>query len=221
MKMLVLALACALVCFAPSALAAPDAVVVPPNDFDTSQLAALLAAHKWVPASALVVGFLVWLQKKGKLPGFNSIPPNYRPFLALGLGILSGVLNKIAVDSKTWLVAILDGVLSAIIAISAHDTLIEGLRNGKEIGGGGRPNPSSVFILVGALSVVSAIQACGYGKPACEVIDIAQANCTWLRYLESDGTVKQVQLTPEEAREFGHTMAAKRATEARLDGGAK
>ncbi len=215
---------------------------------DTDQLAALLSAHKWVPAAALVIGLLVRLQKAGKLPGLTRIPPNYRPWLALLLGVVSGVLDKVAVDSKTWTVALLDGLLSALIAVTAHDAIIEGLRGGKEIGGGGAKNPAPTPVAadpnrpdslaptgtppsgVIALAVVATlalsapfVQACGYGATACKVIDIAQANCVWLKYLETDGTEQQVQLTPAEAREFGRAMSKKRAAEkagAAADGGA-
>lgn len=75
----------------------------------------------------------------------------------------------------------------------------------------------TALLLIGATMLVAHTTACGYGATACKVIDIAQANCVWLKYLEEDGSEQQVKLTPKEARDFGRAMAKKRAAE--LDGG--
>ena len=216
---------------------------------ETDQLLELIAAHKWVPLAAAVIVFTVRLQKAGKLPGLSRIPSNYRPFLALALGVTSGILNRI-VEGTRWQTALLDGVLSALIAIASHDTVIEGLRGGLEIGGGGakKPDPTappaggpdvlakseltaaqrdtttrlSQFPLVvgaGILAVLAlaSIQACGYGAVACKIIDVAENNCVWLRYLETDGTKQEVQLSPTELREFGRAMKTRRAIEAKAN----
>jgi hypothetical protein len=61
--------------------------------------------------------------------------------------------------------------------------------------------------------------ACGAGAKVCAVVDLAQHACTVLRYLEEDGTVHEVRVTPEEAREFARAVSKKRASE-KLDGGA-
>jgi hypothetical protein len=72
------------------------------------------------------------------------------------------------------------------------------------------------FIIIIGVGVLG---ACGYGKPACEVIDVAHANCTWLRYLEPDGTMKSVAISQEDAREFGRVVSAKRAAASASDAG--
>lgn len=77
----------------------------------------------------------------------------------------------------------------------------------------------SVLMLIGATLLLTHVTACGHGATACKAIDIAHENCVWLKYLEEDGSERQVKLTPQEAREFGRAMAKKRAVEER-DGGA-
>lgn len=210
---------------------------MPETSVDTTHLTELLYAHKWVPIAAIVIGLLVRLQKTGKLPLLDKIPPNYRSWLALGLGLVSGVLDRV-VQGTHWLTAILDGLLAGVLAITAHDTLIEGLRSGKEIGGGGAkaPDPSPVpaddlkppsnggkilgiAIFVAATQfITSGIVACGYGKPACNIVDVAKYNCDlWIRYLAEDGTIKEVRMPPEVAREYARMEAKKQAIQ---DGGA-
>lgn len=72
-------------------------------------------------------------------------------------------------------------------------------------------------LLLGALAF-SAV-ACGYGKPACAVVDVAKANCDlWIRYLAEDGSTREVQLTREEATALARATAKKHAAE--RDGGA-
>lgn len=98
---------------------------------DPSQLGELVGQHKWVAVAAIVIGLLVRVVKSDiKIP--INIPPAARPWLALGLGLLSGVLEK-AATGRTWTSAIVDGVVSAVIAMVAHDAVIGGLRGGKEI----------------------------------------------------------------------------------------
>lgn len=79
---------------------------------------------------------------------------------------------------------------------------------------------TSIALLIGAGALLFGLEACGYGKTACDVIDIADKNCVWLKYLEEDGSKREVKLTPQEARDFGRAMAKKRALEQHPDGGA-
>lgn len=75
----------------------------------------------------------------------------------------------------------------------------------------------AVVLIICALAFGGAT-ACGYGKPACAVVDVAKANCDlWIRYLAEDGTIKEVQLTREEATALARSTAKKRASE--RDGG--
>lgn len=75
------------------------------------------------------------------------------------------------------------------------------------------------MLFIRALAVVLACMcstyACSAVGPTCAVIDIAHATCTLIRYREDDGTVREVRVSPEEARAFARTAAARHA-----DGGA-
>src|SRR5688572_24126051 len=95
------------------------------------ELVALIERRAWVPAAALVVGLLVRLMKSDtKLP--IDIPPRARAWVALGLGVLSGVLEKVA-TGRTWTSALVGGLVTGALAIVGHDTLIMSLRRGREL----------------------------------------------------------------------------------------
>lgn len=55
---------------------------------------------------------------------------------------------------------------------------------------------------------------CGYGAVACNVVDAAAQACTVIRYMDSDGKMKEVRVSNAELRMFGSQMAARRAAEA-------
>ena len=76
------------------------------------------------------------------------------------------------------------------------------------------PAPRALFVLL--MMVV----ACGAGNKVCAVIDVAHQSCIVLRYLESDGTEREVRLSPDEAKEFAKSAAAKQRLTAG-DGGAQ
>lgn len=79
---------------------------------------------------------------------------------------------------------------------------------------------TSIVLLIGAGALFAHLAACGYGATACKVVDVAHANCDlWIRYLEADGTTREVRLTREEATELARATAKKKALEPR-DGGA-
>lgn len=114
---------------------------------DVTQLRALLAAHQWVPFTALLIGLVVRLLKSDtKIP--IDIPPRARYWLGLGLGLVAACLEK-ATTGKSWVDAILDGLLSFGIAMAAHEGFISSIRGGKEldipglIKPGLRPSPTA------------------------------------------------------------------------------
>lgn len=95
------------------------------------QLFDLIADHQWVAVAALVVGFLVRAIKSDtRLP--ITLPPRVRPWLALGLGAVSGVLEHV-VTGVSWRDALLGGLASALAAMAGHDVLVEGVRRGREV----------------------------------------------------------------------------------------
>ena len=76
-----------------------------------------------------------------------AVPPRVRSWLALGLGIVLGVVQSLA-SGAPMVKALLDGLAAAVGAIAAHETIIESLRGGKEFFAtsartGLRPKPPS------------------------------------------------------------------------------
>jgi hypothetical protein len=95
---------------------------------------ALLLAHKWLAASAVVIGLVVRLAKAGKLgKRFAEIPPHYRPVLAVALGALSAAAEVLAADGEPA-EAIVKGIAAAAFAVLGHDVFIEAARGGRELG---------------------------------------------------------------------------------------
>lgn len=104
-------------------------------------IVSLFDSHAWIPLAALLVGLLVRLSKSDvPIPGWN-IPAKYRPALALGLGMVGGVLDAI-VAGKPWKVAVAEGLFAASLAILGHTIGIEALRGGREIGGPPKDPPA-------------------------------------------------------------------------------
>jgi hypothetical protein len=92
----------------------------------------LIAKHQWVGLAALVIGLVVRLLKEDtSFPPF-AIPARWRPVLALGLGVVSGVLQA-ASTGTPWRDAVLGGLVSAFLAIAGHDTIVNSLRDGQDV----------------------------------------------------------------------------------------
>lgn len=99
---------------------------------DIQALLDLAMQHKWVAVAALVVGMLTRAMKEDSTFLPFVVPSRWRPLLALGLGIASGVLQKVSTGTP-WREALLGGAISGVLAIIGHDVIIEGLRGGKEL----------------------------------------------------------------------------------------
>ena len=95
---------------------------------------AALLAHDWLVAGALVVPLLVALFKQGWVTQWLAahLPATALPYLALGLGMLT-VGSADVLAGKTWQQALFDGLGAGVLAVFAHQTVIEGARDGKEI----------------------------------------------------------------------------------------
>lgn len=92
----------------------------------------LIAKHEWVGLAALVIGLIVRLLKEDtRFPPF-ALPARWRPLLAMGLGLASGVLQAVATGTP-WRDAIVGGIVSGALAIAGHGTVVESARNGKDI----------------------------------------------------------------------------------------
>jgi hypothetical protein len=93
----------------------------------------LIAQHKWVAVAAVIISLCVRLLKSDtKIP--IDIPPQYRVWLALGLGGAAGALDKLTAtgDDVTWTSALVQGLIAAAVAIVSHNVVIDSVRGGKE-----------------------------------------------------------------------------------------
>jgi hypothetical protein len=93
-------------------------------------LLVLLRAGGWVPFAAGVVGLLVRLTRDDTKVPIN-VPAVWRPYLALLLGTLLGVLEK-QIAGSSWRDALLGGAAAAF-AVVAHLLGIELMNDGKEL----------------------------------------------------------------------------------------
>ena len=97
---------------------------------DLNQFVSLLLSHSWIALAALMIGAIVAVLK-GSTP-LPEIPAKYRPWLALGLGVVAGVLKSVSTGTPIAQ-AILSGLEAGMTAIVGHETLIESARGGKEL----------------------------------------------------------------------------------------
>lgn len=91
-------------------------------------------AHSYILAAAILVGLLVSASKMGWLSAFiaTRIPASARPWVAVALGIAGTVSTEVQAG-RSWKLAVLDGVYAAAIAVLGHQTVVEGMRGGREI----------------------------------------------------------------------------------------
>lgn len=111
--------------------------------------------HKWIGLAALVIGAVVRVLKIDAPPHWLVVPSRWRPILALALGLVAGVLDKVS-SGAAWMPAILGGLLAAVTAIASHDVVIEGLRGGKEIGA---PKTAAAATLLAFVCAAAASQS--------------------------------------------------------------
>lgn len=116
------------------ALAAAAAAVIPREQL----LAAwqLVLEHQWVPFIAVAVGLVVRVLKSDvtwapNMP-FGPNAARWRPLVALGLGVVGGVVQAIQAGTPLGR-ALLEGLIAAMVAMASHDVVIAGVRNGKEL----------------------------------------------------------------------------------------
>jgi len=60
-----------------------------------------------------------------------TVPARVRPWLALGLGLVAGVLQAVTTGTP-WLQALGSGVTAAVAAMTGHDLVVESIRGGAE-----------------------------------------------------------------------------------------
>lgn len=98
------------------------------------QLVDLYLRGEWVLLAAIAIGIVVRLLKADSKLIPAVVPAKWRPWLAIGLGIGSGVLEAVA-TGKPWKSALVGGLVSGVLPILGHELVVESLRSGKEIGG--------------------------------------------------------------------------------------
>lgn len=105
-------------------------------DLDADTIARLLAAtkaHAWPIVAALVVGVLVRVLKQD-VRWTPTIPADYRPAVAMALGLTSGVCESVVAGVPLG-EAMIRGGVSALLAMGSHHVVVEKLRGGRELGG--------------------------------------------------------------------------------------
>lgn len=198
---------------------------------DPQVISQLIAERKWVLLSALVIGFVVRLLKSDtKIP--IDIPSKYRVWLALALGLVSGVLEKAAVG-LSWKDAILNGLAAWVIAVLGHNTVVESLRGGKEINVPGlvKPGvppspgkPPSVPPLAGGLLLALLLSGCLPAKDVKPVtLSVVQTACVILNaFVPNQSTImKACNIAEQYGPVVADLLAAQRkaaAQKAALEG---
>lgn len=101
----------------------------------------LVSRHQWVALAALLIGLLARVSKEDvSFPPF-VVPPRWRPYFVLGLGMLSGILQAVSTGTA-WKDAMLGGLVSAFAAMAGHDVVVKSMRNGRDIPVPGLMHPS-------------------------------------------------------------------------------
>lgn len=111
------------------------ALLLAPVSVPVTDLLALAQSHAWLAFSALLIGLVVRMLKDDAfiLPASWSVAAKYRPLVAAGLGLVSGVLDTV-VRGTPWRDAIVGGLLAALVAMLGHTGLVDVLRGGRDIG---------------------------------------------------------------------------------------
>jgi len=132
----------------------------------------------YVAIAAAVIGLVVRLLKED-VSFLPTVPSKYRPAVALGLGLVAGVLEA-ASRGTPWKQAVLDGLFAASAAIVGHGVFVDAMRGGRELGQPKPvapedaptapvlpPDPPSVpiaLLFVGALLAAGVTQACSHAS---------------------------------------------------------
>jgi hypothetical protein len=119
-----------------------------------------------------------------------NVPPQYRALLALSLGLVAGVLSEFA-RSGNWTAAVVGGLMAGLMPIAAHDIVIDGARNGREIGVPPVP-PTVLMVLVLGLGVAAHGCSAAAKDTACQMIRAADELCPYVVVVFPDGTREPV-----------------------------
>jgi hypothetical protein len=101
---------------------------------DVGPIIDLFMAHQWIPGAAAVIFLLMRLLKSPRMVWpLSLIPPKARTLVVVVLGFAGAGLQSVAAGVP-WQKAVAENVVAALIAILAHDTVVEWLRKGRELG---------------------------------------------------------------------------------------
>lgn len=99
---------------------------------DPQTILAALQAHQWLVLGGIGISLTIAVVKQRSLWFAAHVPAWALPWMAVGLGVL-GVGSTDLIAGKTWRQALFDGLASGVLAVFAHQTVVEGARGGKEI----------------------------------------------------------------------------------------
>jgi hypothetical protein len=117
---------------------------------DSNALFSAVVEHKWLAVATLFIGLFVRLLKDDNgfpmtLPAVITIwswvpivggrsfeSKRVKPWIAVGLGLLYGALEKVAAGTS-WKQALSDAAIAGLLPIVGHQLGIESIRDGKEV----------------------------------------------------------------------------------------
>jgi len=133
---------------------------------DVQEILALIAAHKWAAAVAIVLFILLRLLRSD-VNWFFTLPPiltfrgrtietrRLKPLAIVVIGLAAGVLEKVA-DGAPMKVAFADAFVVMVLPIFMHQVGIESIRDGKELPMPKFPPNGAALLLAVALALTVA-----------------------------------------------------------------
>ncbi|HMI94594.1 MAG TPA: hypothetical protein VK509_24640 [Polyangiales bacterium] len=159
----------------------------------TQDVVQLVEDKAWIPLAAVLIGLVVRLSKSDKFAAWFpiNVPPKWRAPFALGLGLVAAVVSEVA-KGGNWKAAIVGGLFASFMAITSHDIVVEGARDGREIGQ--KPIQPKVLMMLVLWAGVAAVHGCGAGskETACQLLRVAADGCPYFTVLLADGTREEV-----------------------------
>ncbi len=102
--------------------------------FDLTPFVNAITTHAWPLLIALILFTLVGVAKQGwfstwiatKLAGAATL------YYTFGLGLVGTMASEV-IAGKSWQGALMDGFGAIVVAVTTHQFLIKGIRNGREL----------------------------------------------------------------------------------------
>jgi hypothetical protein len=101
---------------------------------DINAIIAAIHSKQWIVLGAIFVLATSGVAKQGWLGTWiqSKLPPTAVPYFAVALGMLATAASEV-IQGKPLLQALINGFESGAGAVFLHETVVEGMRNGKEI----------------------------------------------------------------------------------------